>query len=574
MPASSTEGTASGSKGRGIGLAGKLAASFAIILVVVAALCGTALQRLSTLNATVINFATNSGPSLNDLNSMSTAFAEERTGVLRSVLVADDKAALQGARQDYLSSVKDFQDSDARYTPMVDPGKETEIHSALLASYQAYTEQVEAFHALLAGGNIAAAKSLQAGRLKPLGDAVQAHLKEDLAYNVGTFATDAATGAVAYATGRLFVAGFGALAALVSVLAGVYLVRSIVSPIGAMTVAMGRLASHDLSSEIPSVGRTDEVGRMADAVQVFKDNMIKADAAASGQERERQDVLKRTARIDSLVGEFERQIGGTVSALAAASTEMEATARSMTGNAAQTDRQANAVAQAAQTSDAGVQTVAAAAEELASSITEINRQVSASASLTGKVVHSIRQTDATVRTLAESAVRIGQVVELINNIASQTNLLALNATIEAARAGDAGKGFAVVASEVKNLAQQTAKATGDIGAQITEVQQATHGAVEAIKEIAILIEEVGAITTSIAAAVEEQGAATGEIARNVQQTAVSTRTVTDNIAGVSRAANETGAAAGQVLDAAGGLSRQAETLSSEVRSFLTSVRAA
>nr|WP_321986070.1 HAMP domain-containing methyl-accepting chemotaxis protein [uncultured Lichenicoccus sp.] len=341
-----------------------------------------------------------------------------------------------------------------------------------------------------------------------------------------------------------------------------------------MTEAMRRLADRDSSTEVPSIGRADEIGRMAAAVQVFKDNMIKADAAALEQEGAREGTALRTTRMESLVGDFERQIGGTVAALAAASTEMEATARSMSGNAAQTDRQATAVAQAAQSSDAGVQTVAAASEELASSITEINRQVSASAMLTGKVVQSIRQTDTTVRALAESAARIGQVVDLINNIASQTNLLALNATIEAARAGDAGKGFAVVASEVKSLAQQTAKATGDIGGQIAEVQQATQGAVEAIKEIAILIEEVGAITTSIAAAVEQQGAATGEIARNVQETAVSTRTVTDNIAGVSRAANETGASAGQVLDAAGGLSRQAETLSSEVSSFLASVRAA
>ncbi len=574
MPASTTHGTPPGTSGRHLGLIAKLAASFAVILVVVAALCGTALQKLNTLNATVVNFATNSGPSVADLSAMGTAFARQRTAVVRSVLLADDKAALQAVDTAFTEAAKDFEDNDAKYTPMVDPGKETEIHKALLASYATYTDQVGALHVLLASGKFVIAKSFLSDKLTPAGDAVADYLKKDLSYNIASFTDDGATGAAAYESGRAFIGGFGALAVLSAVLAGVFLVRSIVAPIKSMTIAMRKLAERDLSAEIPSLGRKDEVGQMADAVQVFKDAMMRADAAASEQERERQSGAQRTARIESLVGEFERQIGGTVAALAAASTEMEATARSMTGNAEQTDQQANAVAQAAQSSDAGVQTVAAASEELASSITEINRQVSASASLTAKVVHSVRQTDSTVRALADSAARIGQVVDLINNIASQTNLLALNATIEAARAGDAGKGFAVVASEVKSLAQQTARATGDIGGQIAEVQQATQGAVQAIREIAILIEEVGAITTSIAAAVEQQGAATGEIARNVQETAVSTRTVTDNIAGVSRAANETGASAGQVLDAAGGLSRQAETLSSEVKSFLTSVRAA
>ena len=185
-----------------------------------------------------------------------------------------------------------------------------------------------------------------------------------------------------------------------------------------------------------------------------------------------------------------------------------------------------------------------------------------------------RRTDATVRALAEGAQRIGQVVELISNIAGQTNLLALNATIEAARAGDAGKGFAVVASEVKSLAGQTAKATEEISAQITQLQTSTREAVEAIKGITTVIEEVSTIATAIASAVEEQGAATAEIARNVQQTAGSTQLVTTNIAGVSQGAASTGAAADQVLSAAGDLSRQAESLSAEVSGFVSEVRAA
>jgi methyl-accepting chemotaxis protein len=381
-----------------------------------------------------------------------------------------------------------------------------------------------------------------------------------------------AAGHAAAADVRFLILAGLVVAVALSIGLTVIIVRVIGRDVGSITRSMRQLAAGDLNTDVPLRGRATEMGTIADSVQVFKDNMIAADLMSTEQQAERQARQQRSDRLESLVTDFEKQISGTVTMLASASTEMEATARSMTGSAAQTDRQANAVASAAQDSSVGVQTVAAASEQLASSITEINRQVTSSAALTDKVVSNVRQTDHTVQALAESAGRIGQVVTLINSIASQTNLLALNATIEAARAGDAGKGFAVVASEVKSLAQQTAKATEEIGGQIAQVQQATHSAVEAIKQISVMIEEVGSITTSIAAAVEEQGAATAEIARNVQQTAASTQTVTSNIAGVSHAANDTGAAATQVLGAAGDLSRQAENLSAEVNSFIAKIR--
>ena len=363
------------------------------------------------------------------------------------------------------------------------------------------------------------------------------------------------------------------LSLVLSLATTIGLIRHISRPLSSMTEVMRRLAQHDVAVAIPSAGRGDEIGRMAEAVQVFKDNMIAGDHLASEQQAERDARELRATQLAAIVGDFERAISGTVSMLSSSSADMEATARSMTGRAAQTDTQATAVAHAAEESSLGVQTVAAASEQLAASIAEINRQVTASANLTSRVVGSVRDTDGTVRALAESAARIGQVVELINSIASQTNLLALNATIEAARAGNAGKGFAVVASEVKSLAQQTARATSDIGGQIAQVQVATRAAVEAIRGIAVMIEEMGAITTSIAAAVDQQGSATAEIARNVQKTAVSTQTVTTNITGVSQAASDTGVTASQVLGAAGDLSRQAENLSLEVESFIMKVRA-
>jgi methyl-accepting chemotaxis protein len=272
-------------------------------------------------------------------------------------------------------------------------------------------------------------------------------------------------------------------------------------------------------------------------------------------------AAEHKATLHQMADAFESKVGRLVGMLSSSSTELEATAQSMTGTANHSNRQAVAVASAAEEASTGMQTVASAAEELTASISEIGRQVAQSSKITGKAVDDAKRTDVIVRALAEGAEKIGAVVGLITDIASQTNLLALNATIEAARAGDAGKGFAVVASEVKSLANQTGKATEEIGAQITQIQAATKEAVEAIRGISATIEEVSEIATTIASAVEEQGAATSEIARNVQQTTQAAQEVTVGISGVSQAASETGAAAGAVLTSASDLSKQAAELS-------------
>ncbi|MHA8048485.1 methyl-accepting chemotaxis protein [Roseomonas mucosa] len=341
-----------------------------------------------------------------------------------------------------------------------------------------------------------------------------------------------------------------------------------------MTEAVRRLSVGELEVEIPGLGRQDEIGCMAGALEVFRGSMVTARRLQEEQEAAHRAEQRRAEMLGQVVRGFEGQVGEMVGMLSAASTELEATAQGMSATARGTDEQAARVSVAAGDASQGVQTVAAAAEELSASIQEISRQVMQASAVTSRAVEGARRTDETMRALAESSGRIGDVVRLIADIAGQTNLLALNATIEAARAGDAGKGFAVVASEVKNLAAQTARATEEIGQQIAQVQAATQGAVGAIGEITRTIGEVSEATVTIAAAVEEQTAATAEIARTVQQTAQSTEVVTVSIGSVSQSAQETGQSAGEVLTAAGELSQRSERLRQQVLDFVEKVRAA
>jgi len=352
------------------------------------------------------------------------------------------------------------------------------------------------------------------------------------------------------------------------------IVTGITRPITNMTSAMNILAEGNNEIEIYYVGQRDEIGEMAKSVQVFKENAIEKARLTAEQTVENEKREARAQHIDELCKKFDGNISGVVGAVSAASNEVELSAVSMSTTAEQTSQQSSVVASASEEATANVQTVASAAEELASSIAEIARQVDDSTRNAQNAVNEAEKTNDTVKSLSEAGQKIGDVVQLINDIASQTNLLALNATIEAARAGEAGKGFAVVASEVKSLANQTAKATDEIGTQIATLQGATGDAVSAIEGIGVMIGEISEISTTVASAVEEQRAATGEISRNVQEAATGTQEVTSNISGVHEAAQETGSAAVQVKNAATELSQQSVVLRQEVETFLKEIRAA
>ena len=350
--------------------------------------------------------------------------------------------------------------------------------------------------------------------------------------------------------------------------------KQAVKPVQAMTSTVSRMADGDLDIDVSGVERGDELGVMAGAINVLKENLIKNKEMQAREAIAQAERTQRAERIAELTAAFDRETSVVVETVTSAATEMQSTSASMSAMAEETSDQATTAAAASERTTENVQTVAAAAEELSASVSEIGRQVSESANLAKEAVNKVEQTNVTVGSLSDAANRIGSVIQLITDVASQTNLLALNATIEAARAGEAGKGFAVVASEVKNLANQTSKATEEIGQQINAMQNATTGAVDAISAIKDTIERLDSISAAIAAAVEEQGAATQEISRNIQQAAQGTQSVSGNIVAVSQSADETGGAATQMSAGSDELLQQINGMRIQVETFITDIRSA
>ncbi|SBW11093.1 Methyl-accepting chemotaxis protein [uncultured Alphaproteobacteria bacterium] len=419
-------------------------------------------------------------------------------------------------------------------------------------------EQVRA----IADGALAAQAKAFSDKLTAVRDSQNANLDATLA-----------TGRADIGRGEALMFGFTLFALAIGVAAAFAIGRGISGPVRRMTGAMGDLSRGKLETEVPARGRKDEIGEMAEAVQVFKDNAMRVkELERQSEEQKRQAEADRRAAMNQLADAFQSSVGGVIERVAAAVAELQAASGQMAQTAAETSAQATTVAAAAEEASANVQTVASATEELAASISEIGKQVAHSATVAEQANQHADLAGDAIRSLADNANRIGEVIDMITDIASQTNLLALNATIEAARAGDMGKGFAVVAGEVKILANQTAKATEEIAGQIAAVQSGTTAVVRAVENINSVIGDLGQIASAVASAVQQQTAATAEIARNVEQAAAGTHEVTANIQSVEAAAQETGAAAAQINASATELSRQAEFLRTEVTRFLEQVR--
>ena len=551
--------------------------TFAAILTILVCTVGLglfSLSKLSAINTEAEDVRDNWLPSIVAISRLYTTFDFYRT-VEGGHLIASTDADMAREEQALSEIANRIETRRIDYEKLLVPGWETETYRKFMTSYQNYMKiSREQLLPLSRNNDNAAAGALFRGASRDEFRISKDLLQSLVDFNATEGKRSADHGEEVYQSSKLWVAAILGLIVTVSIGAAWMIVATVLRPIEAITAVMGRLANRDMAASIDGISRGDELGAMARAVQVFKDGMIEADRLAKAEAAEQQAKARRTEVIERLLAGFETSSGTALRTVAAAASELDATAHSMSAMAQQTSTQATVVASAAEQTSANVQTVATATEEMASSIREIGSQISRSADIAGKAVNEATQTSNAVRSLAEAAQKIGEVVGLITDIASQTNLLALNATIEAARAGEAGKGFAVVASEVKSLAGQTAKATEEIASQIGAIQQTTQGVVTAITGIGSTISSINDITTGIAAAIEEQSAATTEISRNVQQAAAGTQEVTGSILQVTQAAGEAGNAAGQVLDAAGELSQQAERMRHDVETFLSNIKAA
>ncbi|HEY0331704.1 MAG TPA: methyl-accepting chemotaxis protein [Rhodopseudomonas sp.] len=554
----------------------KITTVVAFLLLAMTGIGLLAVSNMRAINATAVEIQTKWMPSVRILGDLRGGLFTYRNMVREHMLseTAQSKAATEQRLSKLMEQIAEIRRD---YEKLLTTPAERAIYqewATMWANFEKGNEEVMALSRKAVGQVPHDAHELSYNVVNPIGLASDAVLKKSIDYNNSGAAAASLAAAATYDTVFRLLAILLGLAMLTGVGISIYLVRDVDRGIGSILRPMQALGDGDLSAEVPHQGEHNEIGAMADRLQMFKQALIakkEADAAAAVEA----DVkIQRGQRVDAITREFETIIGEIIDTVSSASTELEASAGTLTATAERAQRLTSNVATASDEAATNVQSVSSATEQMSSSVNEINRQVQESARIAGDAVEQARKTNDSVSQLSHAASRIGDVVELINTIAGQTNLLALNATIEAARAGDAGRGFAVVAAEVKALAEQTGKATGEISLQINGIQTATQQSVGAIQEIGLTIGRMSQIAATIASAVEQQGAATQEISRNVHRAAEGTQQVSSNITDVQRGASETGSASSQVLSAARSLSQDSNRLKVEVDKFLSTVRAA
>jgi methyl-accepting chemotaxis protein len=581
---------------RRLSIRSSLIGLFSLMMVIIAGQGLLAISKIATVNDSAVSLGTNWLPSINAVRALNTAVARYRISEAKHIM-STEAAAMAEFEKELDDRAVGIAAQRKKYEPLISSPEERAVYGSFAAHWNDYQK----FHKSL----IEASRKNDNARAAAIfdGDSQKAFraLTDDaqrlVEINEAGANEAVETAAANYASTRLFTIAMLVVGVGIAAGAAFFSLLGVARPIGRITDSMGILAKGNTDAEIPFSGRADEIGSMAAAVRVFRDNMIEnrrmeaeqkeAERRAAAERKvaeerelamqkaaEEKAAAERKALMHRLADEFEKAVGSIIENVSSASTELEAAASTLTKTAETTQQLSTTVASASEEASANVQSVASATEEMTGSVGEISRQVQESSTIARDAVQQAQKTDARINELSQAAGRIGDVVKLITAIAEQTNLLALNATIEAARAGEAGKGFAVVAQEVKALAGQTAKATGEIGSQISGMQAATNESVGAIKEIGATIGRISEIAATIAAAVEEQGAATHEIARNVQEAAKGTAEVAGNIVHVNQGAGETGSASTQVLASAQALAGESNRLKSEVRKFLTTVRAA
>ncbi|MGJ4907017.1 methyl-accepting chemotaxis protein [Bradyrhizobium sp. HKCCYLS2033] len=554
----------------------KMAAVIALLLVAMSIVGLLAVRGMQTINTHTEMIAKNWLPSVRVLGELRSAINLNRAQ-LRAYMTADTTEEKDNLDRNMKATLVVIATARRSYEAMISSAEERSLFESWSRGWEQYVKAADGVLEVLRAGNgntTKQASDLFNKTVRSVANQSDEFLRKLIDLNNRGADAETKIAADGYAEAFELMSTVIVLAVLAGIGIGSWFVRDISRCIASIIRPMQALGEGNLAMEIPYRGQKTEVGMMADALEVFKTALIAKKQADDIASKEAEVKLERSRRLDEITGRFEAVVGEIVDTVSTASSTLEGHAGGLSNTASRAQNLATSVTAASEEACTNVQSVASATEELSASVNEISRQVQDSARMANEAVAQARKTNEQVSELSKSAARIGDVVELINTIAGQTNLLALNATIEAARAGEAGRGFAVVASEVKALAEQTAKATGEIGQQISGIQSATQQSVGAIRDISITIEKLQEISSTIASAVEQQGAATQEISRNVQHAAAGTQQVSANVADVQRGAVDTGTAASQVLSAAKSLADDSARLSIEVKKFIAGVRAA